>query len=285
MTDYAKLGTVVLLQRHTRSSQPSAPPLRVRSNVHTTGWTTPTVIYDKMRAIESGARELNALMFANVRKPLLLAAWGAWFARWSAFFAKYQSEWASARWGVLFYTDDLSRQTEGYRSEFASFVATYAEERDAKGEPLPPPSTPVPAVLPDPADRKPPPDEGDKEGIDWWSKLGIKVPWWVWVLGGVAAVGTGYYVYRVIQAGRRTVADTGAKKRALEGLLPKMLGPDLGHAAQAHAQDPGGKALAPSDLFVGPAPEPASHVRHVQERTHHRDPSFSEAAASAEEED
>jgi hypothetical protein len=237
MTDYAKLGTVVLLQRH-------APPLSRRSaypQAARTGWTSPTTIYDKMRGIDPAARELNALVVANVQKPLLRSAWAAWYQNWQAFFAKYQDYWAKV--GVFFYSDDLARQTEAYRTEFASFRATYAAERDEKGLPLLQPSAPIPPVLA----PEPTPEEKAKKP---WFSLGIEIPWWIWAIGGAGVVVGGYYAYKVVQAGRQTVADTKAKQRALEGTLPKLLGPDLGQAAMARApsQDPS-RDLAPSDLF------------------------------------
>ncbi len=266
MTDYAKLGTIALLHQDARRRAYPAmtaeqarrrgvsyPPAVSHPQPHTTGWTAPTVIYAKMREIDPGARELNALFQANVRTKILLDAWNAWFPEWQAFFEKYQSAWAFSRWAVPFYSDDLAAQTEGKRQTYEKFRANYANERDAQGNPLPPPSSPIPAVLPNSKDRE------DQES-------GITLPWWFWVLGGVALVGGGYYAYRVVKAGRQTLADTGAKQRALEGLLPRYLGPDLGKAAQARApasSDPnppidvagdplrrGLAPLAPSDLFV-----------------------------------
>jgi hypothetical protein len=257
MTDYAKIGTVVLLARH--APRPGASPLVHRPHLHgarpghpSVGWTTPTIIYDKMREIDAGARELNALMVANVRKPVLLAAWGAWFARWTVFFAKYQGVWAKI--GVLLYTDDLARQTEDYRMGYASFRATYERERDDKGAPLPAPAAPIPEVLPDPS-APPPPDAPKKP----WFNFGIEIPWWVWLVGGAGMTVGGYFLVKRILWTRRELA---AKGKVAQELLPAYLsgalpvaGPAVARIHQAHAaSDPDSRAMVPSDIFTAQDP-------------------------------
>ncbi len=273
MTDYAKLGTVVLLKQKAApyAQGPRAGSLTQRNprgepwthgcpprNQHVTGWTTPTTIYEKMREIDPGARELNALILANSRKPGLKAAWEAWYPRWLAFFAKYQSDFA--KMGALFYTDDLARTTEDFRSTYASFRATYVAEKDDKGLPLIAPTTPVPNPLPDPSAKKPGGDGGN-------DNLGIQIPWWFWVLGGGGLVVGGYFLYRSIQ---RTAHETNAKRKAIEtGVLPKLIGDDLAKAASA--RDPAPTTLAPSGLYDH---DPPSFT--------HDEPSSSDAATSDE---
>lgn len=208
---YSHLGTAFLIHDAQRARGQVQP--------HTTGWTPPTSIYEKMRAIDASARELDALVQVNIRRPEWKTAWNAWMERWKAFFAKYQSDFA--KFGALFYTDDLMRQTEEHRRILEDFHRGYLAERDEKGNPLPSPITPVP--LP------PPPPEKKEESE------GFKVPWWAWVLGGAVLVVGGYYFFKQARA---TAADLKAKHRALEGVLPRMLPGGVGQAAATHAHDP-----------------------------------------------
>jgi hypothetical protein len=201
------------------------------------GWTPPTVIYDKMRHIDSGVRELNVLLLVNVKSATLRAAWEAWYKNWQAFFEKYQGTFA--RLGAVFYTDDLAAQTEEYRRIYESFRASYAVERGDKGEPLPPPSAPIPAVL-TPGDKR---KEGESKDSGW------SLPWWFWVLGGAAVTVGGYFLYKTV---RQTVADTRAKKRALEGAVPGLLTASGVPSSVSHAAVVSGDParLAPSGLYV-----------------------------------
>jgi hypothetical protein len=203
-----------------------------------------------MREIDSGARELNALVNANVRKPVLLIAWKTWFARWSAFFAKYQSEWAMSRFWVPFDSDSFALQVEDYRQQYASFRATYEAERDEKGAPLPQPAAPLPAAMP-PPNAPPSPDAPKKP----WFSLGLEIPWWFWLVGGAGLTVGGYFLVKRILWTKRELA---AKGRVAQELLPAYLsstlpvaGPAITKIHQAHASsDPNHGMLAPSGLFT-----------------------------------
>jgi hypothetical protein len=218
MTDYGRLGTQVMMRRSAPRAYAQARP-----GHPVVGWTPPTVIYDKMRHVDMAAKEMNALILANVRSTSLRSAWVAWYDNWENFFEKYQGTFAKL--GAVFYTDDLARQAEDYRRTFESFRATYAAERDDKGQPLPPPIAPIPAVL-QPGDTK---KEEEKKG---WS-----LPWWVWVMGGAGVVVGGYFIVKSV---RNAVAEAKAKRLALEGNLPKLMEhygipSGVSQAATAHA--------------------------------------------------
>lgn len=224
MTDYGRLGTQVMMRRSVPRAYAQARP-----GHPVVGWTPPTVIYDKMRHVDMAAKEMNALIAANVRNATLRSAWIAWYGNWQKFFDKYQGTFAKL--GAVFYTDDLARQAEEYRRTFESFRATYAAERDEKGQPLPQPVAPIPSVL-QPGDTK-------KEGED--EKKGWSIPWWVWVLGGAGVVVGGYFVVKSV---RNAMAEARAKKLALEGNLPKLMEhygipPEIAQASTAHAAPQG----------------------------------------------
>jgi len=267
MTDYAKLGTQTLLRRANAGMYGGA---MARPGRPVVGWTAPTIIYDKMRHIDAGAKELNALMLANVKEPVVRAAWSAWYTQWLTFFAKYQGEFAKI--GALFYTDDLARQTEDYRRTYESFRATYALQRDATGSPLPQPSTAVPSVLN--------PGETKKEDG---STPGLQIPWWVWTIGGIGLTVGGYLLYK-------KALELRAKRRALDAALPTLLQgygipKEISQAAVATdpSRRPPSSSLAPSEIFIDvqavqvrepeprrEAPEPrARHHEHHDPHEHH----------------
>jgi len=260
MTDYAKLGTHTLLRRaHIKNRTPGASQAIARPGSPVIGWTAPTIIYDKMRHIDAGAKELNALMLANVRDPTLLAAWRAWYTQWLAFFDKYQGMFAKL--GAVFYTDELATQTEGYRSTYESFRASYALQRDPNGLPLPQAQAPIPAVLT--------PGETKKEDG---SSSGITIPWWIWALGGVGLTVGGYFLYKNLT---RTAHELRAKRRALDSTLPTLLQgygvpkeiTQAGVATDPSRPRPAATVLAPSEIYVDVVEVEATIPRHA-----HRDP-------------
>lgn len=226
MSGYSHLGTAVLLQNAQQGRVPQAAP----GQPHV-GWTTPTTIYEKMRAINASAEDLNPLVQVHIRRPEWKTAWDAWFGRWKAFFQKYQSD--GAKLGALFYTDELAASTEEHRRILEDFQRGYSAEKNEKGEPLPAPNVPVPQPLP--------PKGGDKEDE------GFKIPWWGWLLGGTVLVVGGYYFFKFA---RSTAADMRAKHRALEGALPRLLPGGIGEAAAARASDPSRLTLRDPAAFV-----------------------------------
>jgi hypothetical protein len=275
MTDYAKLGTHTLLRRANSRMYPGGAGAVARPGHPVVGWTAPTVIYDKMLHIDSGAKEMNALMIANVTESVLRAAWAAWYTQWLAFFAKYQDTFA--RLGALLYTDDLARETEDYRRTFESFRATYAIQRTSTGAPLPQPSTAIPGVL----------NPGEKKKEDG-SSAGIEIPWWIWTVGGIGLALGGYFLYK-------KALELRAKRRALDAALPTLLQgygipKEISQAAVATdpsraPRQPASASLAPSEIFIdvqsvqvhepGPsheAPEPHElHREHRHERHEHHE--------------
>lgn len=188
---------------------PAGPPPNV--NV---GFTAPTIIYDKMRTIDASATDLDVKVHTYVADPAFVRAWEAWLARWIPFYQKYQSDWS--RLGAAFYSDDLNRQTEEFRSQLLSFIDQYRLQKQANGQPVPQPSAPPPLPANDPSPAQ--------------STFGL--PWWVWFLGGVAAVGGAYWLYKRYETAQ-------AQKKVLEQeVLPGLIGPGLARAASAHDPSP-----------------------------------------------
>jgi len=165
-----------------------------------------------MRQIESSAQDLGPKIETHVANdPAFVRAWEAWDRRWTEFYQKYQTDAAKA--GAIFYTDDLDRQVEAFRKEFLDFYGTYPSKLQANGQPVPRPAAPPPL----PGERPP---RGKDDG-------GWSLPWWVWVLGGVALVGAGYWGYL-------KYVELTAKRRAIETrVLPRLIGPELAEAATA----------------------------------------------------
>lgn len=147
------------------------------------GFTAPTVIYEKMRDIQRAAAGLDADVQAHVTSAVFRHNWDTWYANWRAFFIKYQS--TSEKAGAIFYTDDLNRQVETYRLQLLGFFDDYRKQTGTDGKPVPAPSGEPPTRAPD-----------ESNPIQLLPGSGWSLPWWVWMLGGVAAVGAGYYLYR-----------------------------------------------------------------------------------------
>ena len=200
MSQHATRGLAMLqAQLHTRQhGAPSHHAMPVPGPAPIIG-IAPTVIYDRMRNIDGAARELNALVHANVKRPAFQTVWDGWFAKWRSFYEKYDPDsiWTKpeAKATVIWNSDDIAAQTEGYRRDLEGFRAAYAAERDEKGNPLPPAISPVPSVpkAPDTA-----PDKKDESS--WWSRFFPSIPWWGWMLGAGAVGVGGYLLYRYVKA-------------------------------------------------------------------------------------
>lgn len=208
MSNYAKVGLTATAERAS------------------IGWTAPTVIYTKMREIQASAAALNTDIQTNITRAAFKTSWAAWFKEWQAFYEKYQSEWAKL--GAVTYTDDLNRQTEGYRDSMNGWFDAYRREKDEKGNPLPPPSGQAP--------MRPPPEVLDPPKS---AAEGFTVPWWGWALGGMAVCGLGYVLYRSYV---QTKGDLDRKKNYLESnVVPSLLPgyyPPPQVSPQAVANDP-----------------------------------------------
>lgn len=219
----------------------------------TTGWTAPTIIYEKMRQINASAAALNNDINVNVTRQAFKNAWIAWFTNWSAFFQKYQSMFQQL--AALTFTDPLFQQVLSYEAQLGSWYDNYGRETvtglpgAAKLPPasgLPPqPNVPIPPSKELPA----PPPPGD----------GLSIPWWGWALGAVVVAGAGYATYLYVQKAR-------AVKRIIEErVAPAALnaygGPMGGHLSAAYAQmrDP---ATGNPVMVVASPPIPVPFARY-----------------------
>lgn len=154
-----------------------------------TGWTAPTVLWERMRDVDVSADALNAaIQKLPTKRQAFLDAWSAWYKHWKDLVARYDSWTAKA--AAMTYSDDLASEIEAKRVELHNFEDAYRRERPA-GQPENPPLPGMPVK---------PPDAPKVKGPDFLPKL--EIPWWAWVLGVGAMVGTGYLVYNRYKAGR-----------------------------------------------------------------------------------
>lgn len=188
----------------------------------TIGFTAPRSSYEKLRQIHTAAEALDTQITSFIDDPVWKAGWNAWYERdFQPFYEKYAGPNASnwTKLGAAVESDKLWQQTESYRQQLENFAAAYSQKRQRNGEPVPPPSIPVP-------NRGIDPPEGGR----------FELPWWIWALGGAAVVGVGYLGY--LRAKELT-----AKRRAIEErVLPRVLdryapgmGDDLAAAASARS--------------------------------------------------
>jgi hypothetical protein len=185
-----------------------------------TGWTPPTITYEKMRQTNASALALDADIKRNVTRDMFLTAWKQWFLNWRAFFDKYQGSWTNtAKLGAAFYSDELAERAEEYRAQLEGWFAGYSREKRPDGENVPPPTAPLP-----PKPALGPADEKNAGGVPWWLISLITV--------GVISVGVG-----VAFALRKAYRETEAKREVLEKkVLPIVLGSQLGPAGVALAE-------------------------------------------------
>lgn len=207
-------------------------PLAAPGQPHV-GWTNPVTSYNMMKDIDRAAVELNVFVTTNVVREAFKASWALWYQQWKEFFEKYQG--VTARLGALLNSDELHRRTLQYRTELETYRKGYEAERDAKGDPLPSPITPVP-----PAPLSPPAPE-DKPLL----------PLWGWLLIGGAAVGLGYYLYK---RGKSEYDILQARGRALEKGVAKMLPGPFGEAMGAASHDPNPAVTGKVALILNDTP-------------------------------
>lgn len=179
------------------------------------GWTAPTTIYDRQRAINVHVVALSADIAANVGPGAFKDSWTNWLTNvWTPFFAKYQTDAGKA--GALFYTDALAAETETHAKEYDQFAALYPQQKTAAGTPVPAPT--VPGPIPDP----PPPPAEPASGSSPW--ISLNIPWWGYALfaGGTALVA--YAIWKSIKA----------REEGIKATLPAIL-PFLGTPAASAA--------------------------------------------------
>lgn len=203
------------------------------------GFTSPTLIYDRMRTLDREADALNQDVLGNVAEGPFKAGWRAWHAQWKAFFAKTMDE----KVGNLLHTDALDAVVTQRRAEFEGFRRDYPNQRRPDGSPVPPSSVPAPgslATVP----------KGAGPSI---------LPWWAWLGLGVATVGVGYLGYLKYR-------ELTAKRKAIEeGVLPTIFGGYLGArtggalAKAAAARDPAKDPLK-LDYYADPQNMPSREL-------------------------
>jgi hypothetical protein len=151
------------------------------------GFTSPTTIYEKMRQMQSFAQALDLNVDQYVSDPVFKSAWRTWYDNtWKPFYEKYAGPNASSqqKLGVVFYSDELASQTESYRQQLNNFENDYHRQRTLSGQPVPN----VPGTAPDPAPIQ---------------ALAPGLPWYVWVIGGVAITVLGYFAVQKLRTNLR----------------------------------------------------------------------------------
>lgn len=170
---------------------PMPPMLAQRSRADVVGFVAPTITYDRMRQIQASAVTLDANIRHYVTDESFRRAWAAWYAEWLPFYEKYAGPdySTSARLAAAFESDELSQQTESYRQTLERFASDYRNQRQANGQPVPPLAGGSPSLGRIPLNPHDAP-----------ANLGI--PAWLWVVGGVALAGAGYYGYTRLRSRR-----------------------------------------------------------------------------------
>ncbi len=233
----SRLGTIEKEQARLRHAPTPSP------NAVAVGFTSPTVLDDKLRSIDLAADTLNQDVLQNVTPASgYFGAWRAWHLQWKAFFEKNFHSFP------LLGTDALDRQIEDQRTQFNSFHDSYPLQRTPVGTPVPPPSGP--------AAPRAPIEGGGGSGTGGGSSSGV--PWYVWTLGGMALVGVGYLGYLQYQRFQRT------KEFVRREVLPKYVGADLARAADV-ARDPelaAGSSPLRMEQYTKPVYEGAAYPRY-----------------------
>lgn len=230
-----------------------------RSHAHqqpaTTGWTAPTLIYEKMRQVNVSASALNSDIQAHAARQTFKGAWATWFTTWSAFFKKYQGTFA--RLGAVTYTDELFQQVLSYESQLVTWYSNYTRETEdgtPNGRPLPPPSgqPPQPNAPIPPSRNLPEPPSSD----------GLVIPWWAWVVAAGVVGGAGYMTYRYIKRAQamRQILDEKVVPQVLSVYGGPAVGPQLAAgygqfaAAQRDPQLAAGYVVTPPSMVTIPQP-------------------------------
>lgn len=148
------------------------------------GFTAPTFVYDRMRAMQAHAANLDLLIEEHVVDDAYRAGWKGWYdGAWRPFFDRSAGPNASSwtRLGNALTSDELAGQAEAFRQQLEAFDRSYRVQRttDGRGVPVPASSAPGAATPPSAA-----------------LSIAQAIPWYYWVGGALVLVGTGAYLYR-----------------------------------------------------------------------------------------
>lgn len=161
-------------------------------NGPTTGWTAPTLIWERMREITVASDALDLQIKAKIKRPTFLQHWADWLQHWRDLVARYDG-WG-AKLAAATYSDELAAEVEVQRKALDDWHRAYLAE-DKSNAPLP--GIPAEPIPPPPAPLH-----------------GLGLPWWVWVLGGCAVVGAGFYIHH------RLTKDSGRFKEVIDRYGP-----------------------------------------------------------------
>lgn len=223
MKNFVRTGTAILERQAYAKAQ---------ANRSSTGWTSPTVLYDRMNALDPAIQELQTLVQTYIVRTTFKDSWNDFYAQWNKFYNESKETVRRLTGPQILENKNYEATIETFRLRYEGYKAGYVAEKSMQNGPLPTPITPTPPPPP-PSDDKPPSPNKKDDG-------GIKIPWWVWMLGGVAVVGGVYWIYKkslVVRDARRTI------DRALPGTLGALMpagGREFGTFVAKHspANDP-----------------------------------------------
>jgi hypothetical protein len=172
-------------------------------------------VLPKMEQIKTSADALNEDVMRNVADPAFRQHWADWYATWNKYYTDVNGLW-SKLFSNPFHANEIDRQVESFRLNLLGWYDAYRAQRTQNNIPVPAPSGQ-------------PPTPGKEPGKD---TVTSGLPWWFWLLSGIAVVGVSYLVYRKVQEGKAKAAY--AHKYA-PGILTRYLGP-LGKPAYEYTQ-------------------------------------------------
>lgn len=161
------------------------------------GWTRPGDSFSRLDVLNTDAVRLNANMIAFISPGPLMSGWSAWFTEFDRLYQTFAGPHASKlqQANVITHSDEFAQRVTTEEEQYRSFLAEYNNQRLSNGQP-------VPQLVP----RIPGPPQA----------FGWTIPWWAWMLGGVAVVGVGYLGYLQYIKTRNT-------RRAIDKELPRLL--------------------------------------------------------------
>jgi hypothetical protein len=216
------------------------------------GFTNPAIVFDKQKEIEAHAQDLGPKIVTYATDGDLIRAWQAFDARWTPFYQKYAGspEDSPTRLALLTGSDEIAAQTNAFAKDLDALKARYETQHLPNGQPVPRPVGPDVQPIPQ-------------------TSAGWTLPWWAWMLGGVAVVGAGYYLYRTYVGGY-VRAYRGLKAASASDQLPSY---QLRGSPAPVVSYPAGIPLSVQDVAHHPMPpvqqityRPYEHPHVVQTR-------------------